>query len=389
MMLDDPRRVTAPSGELLVAGRVFADAGPARRIVGARLFWRKAPGDPGPGVAAQALVRTCGPARLESAGVTLSAGTSATASYVDFRGPRDAVRRALRDFAEALPNAVISVDAFESARAAATHQAQRRAHEPMSVAVDHFRRVRAGMPPEDGDPSGLTHDQLPALGPRLARLVVAGDPELESYVDSLAALSGTVEHDATVELALDPPAHTEVKGPAGGQAYVLWGGMAPMADAGDHVALELSAHLLGGWSGSRWHTLFREQLGYTYGTTAVASSLRFGPLTAGLAHVGMSVAADALAKTESLVLEQAKSFLDHGPGAAELSQAAVQLLRTEAHYHDSTRNLMTRTASFLQAGLGPRFARERIEQLRTVEPETFLGRVRELLRDRTLVTVAP
>ncbi len=385
-MTDDPRRVSAPTCEVISVGRVHALAGPARRVVGARLFWPKASDDVATGLAAQALLRSSHPERLESAGVTLSAGTGTLASYVDFRGPRDAVRKALRDFTDSLPDVTISFHAYEAARAAAIHQAEQRARQPKSQAADHFRRVRAGLPPPEGEPGSVTREELPDLGTRSRYLIIVGDA-VESYVDTPL---GTVEGaGAQVSLNPDPPAQSEVRGAgsgsgSGSQAYVLWGAAAAITGAADLVALELAMHVLGGWSGSRWHALFREQLGYTYGTTAQTYCV--GP-TVAFAHVGMAVATDALAKTESLLLDQARAFLDHGPGATELTSAAVQLLRTEAHYYDSVRNLMSRFASFLQSGLPPGFAAERIAALRAVEPESFAARMRELLRHRTLVTV--
>lgn len=88
-----------------------------------------------------------------------------------------------------------------------------------------------------------------------------------------------------------------------------------------------------------------------------------------------------------MLAEQATEFVGEGPTPDEIGRACVQLLRSEAQFHDATRQLMQRTGSWPQAGLPADFAERRIEALRATDPEWFKERLRALMSNTTLVTL--
>jgi zinc protease len=428
MIGDDPRTVPAPRCRLGVrstpAGDVYVGEGTAKQIAGARLFWLGGPlaeTATRAGVHAvtmHALVRSPSPTAplaemLESMGVTVTAGVSAACCYIDLRGPRDHLSEALRHTAHALARvrvdeAAFQVDAaaFQAARSTTIHQVEQRAQDRRQVAADSFRAAWAGAQSGFARPPEGTYVSLHALRPRdvqtvaqeISRrrlsLLIAGDPEAECYVDAIGELASDSTNGSEPELpalqALVPlPARLQVDVGGGGPAYLLWGAITSAGSAADHVVVETAAHILGGWSGSRWQSLLRDQLGYTYGTTAATSSLRLGGQVYTSVQVGMSIPAGAVDEVQDLVAEQAEDLISRAADAQLHRAACVRLLRSEAHFHDSTRNLMARTASFLQAGLGPEFAEQRMTALRENTPERFAERLRPLLAHTMVLTVRP
>jgi zinc protease len=431
----DPGTVAAAAGRLdsRPAGRALflAVAGAVKRSVAVRLFWSGGPAREGPdsagahAVAMQALARSPAPGgavplaeRLASMGVAVTAGVTDCSSYLDLRGPREYIHPALRIAVRALAEPAVDMAGFRAARAATVHSLERRAHNIKTLAGDSFRAVRAtpgslfARPPEGAVECVRT---LPfaaietvakglAACPRVC-VILAGDQPGDDYVDDLAPLAGAGADSAGPGssaaslgggdgpqpaenvLASDPPTEIRIASPLGNQAFLQWGTAVQAAGVDDHVVLEVAAHILGGWTGSRWHSLFREQLGYTYGTGSSAASFQItGPVYC-LTQVGMAVAPPALSRTRALMTEQAAAFVAEGPTAAEISTACAQLLRSEALFYDSTRNLMERTGSFLQAGLPADFAERRMEALRAPDPDQFRGRLRALMAKRTLVIV--
>jgi predicted Zn-dependent peptidase len=169
------------------------------------------------------------------------------------------------------------------------------------------------------------------------------------------------------------------------QSYLLWGTAVEITDATDHAVLEVAAHILGGWAGSRWNVLFREKLGCTYGATAAVSSVGVAGRRYCFAHAGLAVDPDAFDRTLDTLADQAAAFLGTGPRADEVNGACLRLLRTEAHYFDSSRSLMTRAGEFLLSGLGTDFAASRMAALRGMADASFTGRMRELMLKPTVV----
>lgn len=425
----DPRTVVTADERLHThrAGnaQLLALAGPARRSVAIRLCWDGGPAAEDPATAGhhavtvQALARSCGPGgtvplaeRLESMGIAVTAGVTECSSYLDLRGPREYIHPALRLASAAVAAGAVDQVAFEAARSTTLYSVDRRTHSLATLAGDTFRAARADPAsvlarPAEGTAQSLrtmSAADARALAGRLAggcdfRVIIAGDPAAHAYADDVAPLTeqigatnghrrparGGAGQAARSALADDPP--EQVRQPSGlpSQAYLLWGTAVQTASQADHIVLELAVHMLGGWSGSRWNSLFREQLGYTYSTRSSITSLAFGGRTYCLAQVGMAVAPATLTQARDLLMAQAAAFLSDPPPAAEILAACVQLLRTEAHFHDYTRHLMDRAGSFLQAGLEPAFAERRIDALRAVEPDRFGDRLKALMSSTTLV----
>jgi predicted Zn-dependent peptidase len=345
--------------------------------------------------------------RLESMGVTLSSGATERAAYLELRGPGEYLRPALRLLAAAIQAGSLDSAAFGAARSAAVHEADRRAHDLVRQAADQFRQARS-VPggylarKAEGSAASLTLLSLAdctALLARLAaaplRLIIAGDQAAEAYVSDVSPLTSPAgPAEQAVEgsvLRADPPARWQSPSGQAAHSYLLWGTAVDSADPADHVALELAGHLLGGWSGSRWSMLFREQLGLTYGVRSMTRSLAFGGVTSCLSYAGMAVESTSVPQASELLLAQAADFAAEA-GQAALADAvriaAVQLLRTEAHFHDSVSKLLARGATFLLAGLPPQFAARRIDALRCVETDPTCQRLVSLLAQPTLVVLS-
>jgi len=293
---------------------------------------------------------------------------------------------------------------FQAARSTMLQQLDQRAHDAKLLAGDRLRGARAGPASAFARAPGGTHESLSAmtlddvesavdrLVHRRLSLVVAGDPALDPYLQGLEVLLDRSAGEPTprlpeADLPIVVPPYVQAEGGHVGQTYLLWGTLIKVDGPTDHVLAEVATHILGGWSGSRWQTLFREELGYTYGTNASTSSIRLGTGIYCLAQVGLPVAAGPADVCRQLLLEGAADFVAHGPSPRERDLAAARLLRSEAHFHDSTRNLIARTASFLQAGLGPDFAQQRMRALRQIDPDRYAQRLREMFDETTLVAL--
>jgi predicted Zn-dependent peptidase len=424
MTADDPRTVPAADCRIQVRRGTtidgYATAGAGRRIAGARLFWLGGPlaeDATRAGVHAvtmQAVLRSPPPGlreplaqRLESMGVAVTAGVTATSCYIDLRGPREQLGEALHCTAHALASPGIDAPAFQAARAATIHEVEQRGHDRKTIAADALRAAWAGADnplarPPEGTSVSLRALRLPdvqaaaqsMLRQRLG-LVVAGDPALDTYLEQVAELAGLVD-----PVSGEPEPPTRLTPPLGaaippllqvgthGPTYLLWGTVTPTKGAADHVVAETATHILGGWSGSLWQSLFREELGYTYGTSASTTSLRLGSQTYTTMQVGMSVPAEVAERVRDLLRQQADAVAAGGLDLRLHRGACLRLLRSEAHFHDATRNLMARTASFLQAGLGAQFAAARMAALRESSPEWFAQRLCDLVRSTTVLTVS-
>jgi predicted Zn-dependent peptidase len=392
----------------------FATSGAVKQVVGARLYWPGGPamestaGRGAHAVMVQALVRSRAPGSdvplaelLEASGVSVTAGVTQVCSYLDLRGPRAQVLAALRLTAVSVLSGVIETAAYEVARAAVAQQADRQGTEVRTIAALGLRAARTSPDsyfarPAEEVAEELSFAEVTAAAHRLAEqhtyLVIAGDHNARPYLDNLAVLA---HHDRARAVLPSPgfvqapPVLTRVRAIRPNQGYAVWGTAVRIDGPADHAVLELATHLLGGWSGSRWNTLFREELGLTYGTVASASSYQFEGEQVCLAQVGFAVPPTALTTVEDLILQQVKDFTVLGATEPELSQATAQLLRSEAHYQDSARKLMARTASFLQSGVGPGFASARMNALAGLRSGAFNDRLRQLLAEPTLVMVGP
>lgn len=418
----DPGTVAAASGALHVVSTptadVYAVADTVKRIVSVRLFWNAVPGTEPLAQAGRtaatlsALVRDSDARsgvplaqQLEAAGVVCSVGVADTSVHIELRGARNDTRSAVALLAGGLGAGGVGEPAFLAGRTATRHEVERRGHDLRTVAIDALRgarfgsAARASVPPE-GTPAGLTgltHDDVDRTAKELltrARLhvLVAGDPDVQSYVDLLAPW----QHDRgplaepeppAAHLVPAPPAQLTVASPLRGQAHVLWGTVVPLADAADYVALELVTHVLGGWVGSRWHSLFREKLGLTYGTYSAAVPIGFGDGVVGLAYAGFSVAQAALAQTTDQLSQQVGALPDVLDDV-ELRSAAAQLLRAEALHHDSARSLIGRAGLLLQGGLAVTMVGDRVAAMRETTGADLRRRLDRLLRQSTLVRVS-
>lgn len=411
---------------LVQAGRarVITAASAPRRIVAVRLCWPGGSAAEDAGLAGlhavtmQALVRSPAPGSttpvaecLESAGVAVDAGATYRTAYLELRGPRAYLIQALALVATAVEAAELDESAFQAARFQALHGVRRRRRDIALLAADTFRAARA----EPGNflarrPDGtvasldaMSIADCQALVSKLRRgrlhLIIVGDQAADDYLAAVSALTGESADreladglaDGLAErlaLRAEPPDQLRAASGAAAHSYLLWGTAAGTAEMADHVAIELAAHLLGGWSGSRWNVLFRERLGLTYSVNSAHSSLSSAGLTCCLAHVGMAVATKDLPRARDLLLRDADDFNRSGPSPEEVNAAAVRLLRAEAHFHDSARNLVGRLGWFLQAGLDLGFAERRISALRATEAAKTRDRMTELFRQPTLIVLS-
>jgi predicted Zn-dependent peptidase len=188
-------------------------------------------------------------------------------------------------------------------------------------------------------------------------------------------------------LRANPPDQVRALGDGKARAYLLWGTAAETADVADHVAIEVAVHMLGGWSGSWLTRLFRAELGLTYTVGSSVTSLAHDGRMYCLAQVGMGVAAANVPRVRDLLLEQVEAFLRYLAPPGDTAAAAVRLLRNEAHFHDATRKLISRAGSFLQAGLAPDFATQRVGALRAADSGQFGDRVRAMAHQPTLTVL--
>lgn len=350
--------------------------------------------------------------RLESMGVAAETGVSESAAYLELRGPREYLHQAVRLTSEVVVAGQLSQDAFGAARAAALHEAERRAHDLAKLANDTFRAARAvdggvlSRRPEgtvDGL-RGLTYDDcrqvLGALPGRAVSVIVAGDADAQAYLSDLGPLGlgplgaagpGVLagwQEPGGAELRAGPAGHLVAAGGKRSSCYLLWGTAVETDDVADHVALEIAAHLLGGWTGSRWSTLFRDKLALTYGVRSAVRVMAPRGRACVIAHVGLTTAASSRARVADLIGDQARGFIASDPDPGEVAGAAVRLLRTEVHHHDAMRSLVDRAGTYLHAGLDPGYAASRISALAAVGADDVGARLRRLLRQPTLVELA-
>jgi predicted Zn-dependent peptidase len=421
-----PASVTVPDVRLRVSKRgsakLFALAGADRRSIGVRLYWAGGSAAEDARLAGlhtvtmQTLIRSPAPGgplalagRLESMGVAVAAGASDCAAYLELRGPAEYIHPALRLTAQAVAAAALEPDALRAARSAALHEVDQQAHDPARLAAGSFRAARAvpgsflARRPQ-GTAEGLqavTLADCQGVLSRLAheggvRILVVGDQASGGYLADVASLAdsgadgvtgGATGQRAASVLRANPPDQVRAPGDGRARAYLLWGTAAETADVADHVAIEVAVHMLGGWSGSWLTRLFRAELGLTYTIGSSVTSLAHDGRTYCLAHVGMAVAAADLPRARNLLLDQVAAFLRYLPPPGDTAAAAVRLLRNEAHFHDATRKLISRTGSFLQAGLAPDFATRRIGALRAIDCGQFGDRVRAMARQPTLAVL--
>ncbi|HXS65535.1 MAG TPA: insulinase family protein [Streptosporangiaceae bacterium] len=402
---------------------VYAQAGMPRPIVAVRLYWPggSAMEDAGlsglHAVTMQALIRSPAPGgkttmaeHLESAGVAVAAGATDRTAYLELRGPREYLSNALTLAATAVAAAEVDEGAFQAARKQALHGSRRRQRDLAMLAGDAFRAARAApgnfLARRPGGSAvsldGISVADCRALAAglwgRRLHLVIVGDQRADDYLAAVSALtSGDGERgDGVAEppaLCAEPPGELRAASGSAAHSYLGWGTAAGTADIADHVAIELAAHLLGGWSGSRWNALFRERLGLTYSVASAHTSLSIGSLSSGdpaccLAQVGFSVATKDLATALDLLRRDIEDFVSTGPSPDGVNAAAVQLLRMEAHFHDSARKMVARVGGLLQAGLGPDFAERRISVLRAIRADETRDRMAALLRQSTLIVLS-
>jgi zinc protease len=422
----DPRRLPAPPGILHTRKvgdiTVFGVPEIEKRVVAVRLYWDGGLASENlftaglHAVAMQAVIRSSTPVsgtsmayQLESLGVQATGGVSDSSCYLDLRGPREVIHTALRRASSSIGSLKIDQAALRSAMSTVVYEIDRRSHNIKTVADDSLRAarlVRAGTTPAwacHGTAESIRDLRLSDVEAAVhalatecpLRVVVAGDLDLDTYLADVAPMAGTIASAgkppvSSLGLVADPPPETRVRFSLQGQGCLLWGVLAPVASATDYVIVEIATHILAGWTGSRWNSLFRDELGYTYGTFANVEPfpLQDGKLGC-LARAGMAVAQAALHDSRRLLLEDAETFLRERLSDAEVMRAATRLLRNELWYADSSRALVARAASFLQGGIPVEFAAKRMAALRAVDPDVFRSEIRRLFRAPTLVVVIP
>lgn len=401
------------------AADIYLTVGARKRVVSARLFWNGGPASERidraglHALAMAAVLRSRSGAagetladRLESAGVFAESGVTASSCYLGLRGPREYLRLALPAVVSQLRRTAIDDQECATALAIVRNDIERRKHDVKSVAIDCLRKARFEPGARLAAPAVGTRDGVEAATAREVnatvgrllhdvrlRVLIAGDDDQDEYagvgqIRDSGALAGDPAPWASLsDLVTAPPATVAVPSQMRDQAHLLWGVVTPIDGPLDYTALELGLHVLGGWAGSRWHLLFRERLGYSYGTYSGAEAIGLGDRAVCLGYVGFSVATDALPHVRELVDEEAAAFIG-SLHAAELMSASAQLLRAEALVLDSARGLIGRAADFLSGALPPSFWADRVAALRRADIDDILGRLEYLMNKPTLVVVS-
>jgi predicted Zn-dependent peptidase len=411
----DLTEIAAQSADL------YLTRGVRKEIISARLFW-----DGGPvrepvrqaglhAITMAAVLRTEDDStgqiladELESAGVSAEWGVRDSACHLELRAPREYLRRALPVMLDRLTTIAISGREVAAATAIVRHELDRRRQDVRSVAVDALRssRFRAGSrlaAPPAGTAEGVeavTAQDVVAAGVRLVwgtrlRVLIAGDDDTAAYGACIGRGRAVAAEPAYAapwasldDLAASPEAEVVSDWDLSDQAHLLWGVVTQLEDAADFAALEVAMHILGGWAGSRWHALFRERLGYSYGTHAAVQKIGLGEHLLGMGYAGLSVAMGALPHALDLIRAESAA-LPESLLPAELATACTQLLRSEALVRDSARGLIASAADCLQGGLRPSFAADRIAVLRGADVRDIASRLPRLLSEPTLVIVGP
>jgi predicted Zn-dependent peptidase len=394
-------------------------AGSDRPVTACRLIWHGGPATEAPELAGShalamySLIHSaCGGSpvtlaqELESRGMAVTAGVTECSSFLEIRGPRYQSHGALRRVAEAVREGQGTESDFKAAKAAILDRLEVRGHALHLISADTFRATRF-VPGSvlarsaDGSPESVRDLPFSALAaiktamasPAAFDLVVVGDPDGMSYADDVSVLLGPHRADATtaskrVPALARPTGHVRVSSAFGSQPFLNWGTVIEADGWHDHLMLELAVEILGGMAGSRWYSLFHEQLGWTYATVASSVTYGFGARIFSLALVGMYIDPKALDRAVSVLLDEASSFAENGPTADEVNSTCLRLLRTEARCYDAVKDVANRATLYLHRGLGIDMAERRLDALRGVDRDWARERMRVLVRDATLVVVS-
>lgn len=414
----DLARIPVPSGRFDVrrigAVTTFTVADVAKRMIALRLYWNggaaaETAGECGAGlVALRALLRS--PSRtpgvlpvieeLEALGVTAEAQVAETSWHVDLRGPQPSIGPAVRLVADSLMRG----GPVQSSVTASVNQIldmqRRRRHNLAALVEERFRMARAspGGPlarPLEGTEESLRSLQGEKVAAALAdlhrsrpRLVVVGGDIAADVAELGDVLAGPFRPDtppSVAELFAErPPAQISVDSQLNEQGYLLWGTVYPGASPEDYSFLEIATRMIGGWTGSRWHGLFRDELAYTYGLRHHVSALVVGSRLVCSARIGMAVPPAVVGECAERMVADAASIDWAKADPDEIRATAAQLLRVESSRYLSSRSLMTYLAPFAAGGPTATFAAGRVYALRHLDTDRFRGRVAELLATTTL-----